>query len=243
MVWGGAALLHAIYLVSVGGDGLFIHRFFVPLLPLLAALSGLLFLPEPGRRQVPATRGALAFAVLAIAAVGSLWSLSRWAGGTGREVNLFYQEGNTRLGRALAAMSRRPLLVAAAAAGAIPYYSKLPTIDMYGLNDAHIAHGPFPEQGRDRLLKWDNDYVLSRQPDLIVINRGYFRAGDPSGDAPAKDAGFMAVTAMDRDLFRKVMASGKYALTRVPFPDGASFWVLVRVRETPAAGGPAPPSR
>jgi hypothetical protein len=61
-------------------------------------------------------------------------------------------------------------LVALNAAGIIPYYSQLATIDMLGLNDIHIAH-----QGkRDKELRYghqvgDGLYVLSREPDVILF--------------------------------------------------------------------------
>jgi arabinofuranosyltransferase len=236
----GAALFHVIYVVSVGGDGLYIHRFYVPVLPILAALAGLLFLPAADRTPVPAERRVFAVLALALTAVASVWSLAQWAGGSAKAVTLTYQEGNVRLGRALSALPNRALLVAVEAAGAIPYYSKLRVIDMFGLNDSVIAHRPFPAAGRERMLKWDNDYVLSRSPDVIVINRGYFRAGDPNADAPAKNAGFLAVSAIDRDLFPKVAATRRYAISRVPFEDGASFWIFVRVPAAPDSGRAAP---
>ncbi len=54
------------------------------------------------------------------------------------------------------------------AAGKIPYFSGLETIDMRGLNDRHIGHMDveyFSNPGHD---KHDADYVLARQPDLIA---------------------------------------------------------------------------
>ena len=57
-------------------------------------------------------------------------------------------------------------ILATGAAGKIPFYSGLQTIDMLGLNDLHIARVPAssatPGHGR-----FDTAYVLGRQPDLI----------------------------------------------------------------------------
>jgi hypothetical protein len=50
-------------------------------------------------------------------------------------------------------------------AGAIPYYSNLSTIDMIGLNDYHIATLPGPW-----LSKYDNEYVLAKEPDYIQMH-------------------------------------------------------------------------
>lgn len=53
------------------------------------------------------------------------------------------------------------------AAGKIPYFSGLPTIDMLGLNDRHIARRPVSRSvvGHG---KFDPDYVLGRRPELIA---------------------------------------------------------------------------
>ena len=54
------------------------------------------------------------------------------------------------------------------AAGKIPYFSGLETIDMRGLTDRHIGRMDveyFTNPGHD---KHDADYVLARQPDIIA---------------------------------------------------------------------------
>ena len=54
------------------------------------------------------------------------------------------------------------------AAGKVPFFSGLPTLDMLGLTDEFIAHKPvqyFRVVGHD---KFDTAYVLSRRPDLIA---------------------------------------------------------------------------
>lgn len=58
-------------------------------------------------------------------------------------------------------------VLAVDAAGKIPFYSGLRTIDMLGLTDVKIAHSSFQTiiAGHN---KYDPDYVLSREPDLIV---------------------------------------------------------------------------
>jgi hypothetical protein len=55
-------------------------------------------------------------------------------------------------------------------AGAMPFYAGLTTIDMYGLNDAHIAHRIMPDMGKGYAghEKYDVDYVLSRRPTYIA---------------------------------------------------------------------------
>ena len=72
------------------------------------------------------------------------------------------------LGRFLGEQPGDPLL-AVDAAGKIPFFSGLRTLDMRGLTDRHIAqvetHSEFDSPGHN---KRDPDYVLSRRPDLIA---------------------------------------------------------------------------
>jgi arabinofuranosyltransferase len=86
--------------------------------------------------------------------------------------------------------------LATGAAGKIPYFSRLRTLDMLGLTDAHIARtqqAAFLNPGHD---KSDPDYVLSRRPDLIV-----------TWIAPSRD--------MDLGLRRSVYLAANYRLRYV----------------------------
>lgn len=67
----------------------------------------------------------------------------------------------------------RDPLVAVDAAGAIPFYSGFRSIDMLGLNDAHIArdHDESFGKGLQGHELGDGAYVLSREPDIIVPGR------------------------------------------------------------------------
>jgi len=57
-------------------------------------------------------------------------------------------------------------------AGSIPYYSRLRAIDSLGLNDAHIAHRKMEKMGKGIAghEKGDGEYVLSREPELIMFD-------------------------------------------------------------------------
>ena len=73
------------------------------------------------------------------------------------------------LGRHLA-RSHPGATLATDAAGKIPYFSGLRTIDMLGLTDAHIAHVE-PAGDKDLIIghsKHDVTYVLARRPELIA---------------------------------------------------------------------------
>lgn len=71
------------------------------------------------------------------------------------------------------AFGERDPLLAVDAAGAIPFYSGLRSLDMLGLNDAHIARHRSTSfgQGIQGHELGDGAYVLSREPDIIVANR------------------------------------------------------------------------
>lgn len=57
-------------------------------------------------------------------------------------------------------------LIAVADAGAIPYFSEMPTLDMSGLADPYLARiAPTEPRG----LRLDLDYVFKREPDFIQL--------------------------------------------------------------------------
>lgn len=74
-------------------------------------------------------------------------------------------------------------LIAVTAAGCIPYSSELPTVDMLGLNDYYTPRHPPKNFGAGMLAHelGDADYVLGRNPDLIIYHIGAvprFNVGD-----------------------------------------------------------------
>jgi hypothetical protein len=232
-IMSGAILLHLLYVVSVGDDGLRVHRFYVAILAPLAFLVGLLFTdvgPASGRARWVRVAGVVA---IGLAAVASSWTLTTRLLPALHDGMLPYQEGNVKLGNYLASARDPETLIAVPSAGAIPFYSGLPAIDMYGLNDAVIARSPFPRASRGRMMKWDSAYVLSRRPDLIVINRGYFRAGEALADRVRYQPGLLASAPMDRDLFSRVARDRSYALRPISFDDGSVFFVFERVGSVP----------
>ncbi len=77
---------------------------------------------------------------------------------------------------------QRPLL-AVTAAGCLPYWSELPSLDMLGLNDYYLPRHKPKDVGGGYLGHelGDGDYILKRAPDLIVFNVGSepdYRCGD-----------------------------------------------------------------
>jgi hypothetical protein len=160
------------YVVYVGGDSLVRMRFFAPVLPLLygavAAAAAALIAEAHFERRPPrwAAEAAVAVAFAGLVAF-TLQPSSR------DQALVSEREGmrdRIAIGRWLGDHFPENTLIAVVAAGAIPYESDLPTIDMLGLNDEHIAHrdvkiGKLPA-GHE---KYDTEYVLDRQPDIIIL--------------------------------------------------------------------------
>ncbi len=158
------------YLAVIGGDGLPMFRFAVPVLPFLAALAArgadvLLGLTDerPVRRAVGALL-ALAVALGARTPTGAQYEIYRYQ----RDVEI---PRWSAVGRWLRAVARPGDSVACVPVGAIGYYSGLPLVDMMGLTDSHIARAPIAQGpagwiGHERR---DGAYVLSRRPTYLLL--------------------------------------------------------------------------
>lgn len=70
------------------------------------------------------------------------------------------------------AFGRKKPLLAVDGAGALPYWSGLPALDMLGLNDRYIATHPPPHFGHGALAHdlGDGRYVWKRRPDIIAFD-------------------------------------------------------------------------
>jgi arabinofuranosyltransferase len=147
------------YFVYLGGDVLF-DRFLVPIFP-LGILLALRWSEEWTGNRLATTR--LLFVVVALGAAQLTPLLV--------DPRMHYQTAKydrwTTLGRHL--RERHPdAVLAIDAAGKVPFFSGLRTIDMLGLNDEHIAHLDARSTFRVGHNKFDPDYVLGRTPDLIA---------------------------------------------------------------------------
>lgn len=148
----GAVALWFLYVIAVGGDFMEL-RFFVPALPLLAAVVAFLTVDVIGARVLrPAPVAAVAGAVLVAASalhVQTARPTPDFALDTIDGLRTFYglypDERWDRVGAPLGeALEGTDALIALHAVGAIPYYSRLRTVDMLGLTDAQIAREGIP---------------------------------------------------------------------------------------------------
>ena len=195
-------LVHLIYVVVVGGDVFQGFRFFAPVLPVLACCAGIAL--DEVRRGVAAGVVAIAIHLGAIAANDQL--------GQSGEIS----DVGERIGKWLRACAPPDAVLATNIAGAVPFYSRLQTIDMLGLNDRHIAHREMPAMGEGKAghEKGDGAYVLSRAPDYVVF-------GALKGSATPKFVG-------DRELDAIPEFHQQYVLTKYQLEDVGGFRVWVR---------------
>jgi len=178
-----AVVLLTVLIVLEGGDWMREWRLFMPAMPLVAANLGCGL-----RRAVEGAgwpRKLTALAGLGVLLVGMQSSmgtpLKEWElafKGERRDLLINMEGELTRASREvglwLKKRGRPDDLVAVNHAGAVPYYSELPTLDMAGLNDLHISR--LKDRGQVH-TKWDADYVLSRKPAFFVLNTRHYPVG------------------------------------------------------------------
>ena len=169
-----AVLAWLAYLCVIGGD----H--FPGLRLLHGALAPLALLAGLGLARLPRATGWAAAAALAGAGLAGADAFLARANERSQEARAEVWEWHGKalgdvLGRAFADQQAR---LAVDAAGALPYYSKLPCLDMLGLCDRTIATTPFPawiETVRPEIprppghMRGNGAYVMDRQPDLMVF--------------------------------------------------------------------------
>jgi arabinofuranosyltransferase len=171
------------YVCLIGGD-VMEFRFMVPILPVLA-----LFLSDGCRHvcnRVPGDPARRAVGVGCIALIVALQlpsitgfeprrgipSLEQLARGTARW---------SAVGRWLSRYARPDEPVATTAAGAIPFYSDLPAVDMHGLCDRSIARLPVETRGRVGHERLPSREYLCRRGVVYLLDHPDLRR-QPSAD-------------------------------------------------------------
>lgn len=159
------------FIVYAGGDWMAAWRFFSPILPLIIVLSIHLIhrnIEEPMWR-LQSARGIMMLGIIS-------WALFMMSYS---EVSFLYAVRSGRpsvngwsiIGKWWQQTLPVDTLVATHANGAISYYSQLPTIDMLGLTDHHIAHsGKRHKYGLTGHIAYDYDYVVRRTPLVIYCS-------------------------------------------------------------------------
>jgi hypothetical protein len=160
-----------LYVVYVGGDALPAYRFLVPILPFLYLMT-----QEGAVSFYGAVSGKKASVfIFVLIALGTLFTAKNSLSGKsleGVKIQASLTNVWTIVGKWLRENASPTDSVALSPAGAIPYYSKLYTIDMLGLNDLHIGHMRLEGFGKGKFAgheKGDGAYILSRKPTYILL--------------------------------------------------------------------------
>jgi hypothetical protein len=192
-----------------GGDHFGMLRLFVPILPALALLAA--YGASCWAAFIAGKERAFLVAVTLVLCVMPNLHLVFMT----RSFHRFMGESADARDRALAgrwlrSTARAGETIAVLPAGAIPYGSGLPTVDMLGLNDLHIAHSPgnFGKAAPGH-EKYDSDYVLSRRPTYVFLVQTVF-------DKKPTESEYMAISHM---------AAAKDLAEKREFKDGYEFKV------------------
>lgn len=162
------------YLTAVGGDHFPGRRL------LHGAIAPLVLLATVPLRTRPTTRAAMLVAAFATALLAGWQAFAVRGDAQTHELRAeVWEWRGQRIGEALqrAFAAQQPLL-AVDAAGAVPFYAQLPSLDLLGLCDRTIATTPSPAwQATMRPeiprppghLKGNGRYVMDRAPDLLLL--------------------------------------------------------------------------
>ncbi len=182
LLWIG---IFMIAVVLEGGDHFALHRFFTPILPLwtIASIRVIQIGHEKLRAFIQSEKRMVNIAFAAVAGLclyGYSWQLFhyedrdeyRFSTGARRFISEVEWTKNWLLiGEWLKERYPEGTTIAVSTAGAIPFASELPCIDLFGLNTKEIARTPIKQ--RERAYpgheKSNPDYVLGRKPAYIQL--------------------------------------------------------------------------
>lgn len=159
-----------VYMIKVGG-GFMEFRFFVPILPFifLVVTKMIVFLKQ---NQL---RFALVISLIFFSMHHAVFYDTSYGIESTRDLNALIKSKNhawQEIGMVLGELFGNPnhqVKIAVTAAGAIPYYSSLKSIDMLGLNDKWIARNGLPLGSRPGHTKIASiDYLIQQDVNLLI---------------------------------------------------------------------------
>lgn len=229
-IWLCLLAVFPLYVLKVGGDdpdAFAGARLLLPILPVIWVYAARFVASLPVAR--PARAAAVVAIVLMVTPASIAWYVERGAtlyqaGGLSAgllshvasvvttNVRALVRPEPGELSRYLLRVVKPGEYVALPWAGRVPFETGLPTIDVLGLNDRHIARQPKRQRGID--VKYDADYVLGRRPRVICENvrvRG-LRIQDLAAMSDAELKAIGAVKVGQRDLLRSQVLSAQYVI-------------------------------
>lgn len=172
----------AVYVMRVGGDFMALHRFLVPLMPVVAVMAALGVRVVVERVVAGGGIGKVGVGVgagVAVVLMGvGIVQVDRGALAVGSEGGVdsigwlaMFADQTAAIGKHLAATAPADASIATTAAGVIPFYSRLHTLDVLGLNDEWVAHN-VPARGNrpGHTKSAPLEYVLERGVDYLIYH-------------------------------------------------------------------------
>ncbi|MCX6170800.1 MAG: hypothetical protein NTX65_15780 [Ignavibacteriales bacterium] len=175
--------------ILIGGDVLPIHRFFLPIMPLVFILF-VKAIPDAvnfilPRKKIFATIGSLIVLVLMAFAGLMNYNLQKpkmmekraYESGLVQKMKIYAEWVNKQ--NMSRSTSAKKIIVAMSTIGAFSYFPDVHVIDIVGLTDKYISHHPKEVEGIDEELPviwkerhYNAEYVLSQKPDYIIFPAG-----------------------------------------------------------------------
>lgn len=167
-------LAYGLYVIWIGGDVLYSHRFWLPTLPIGCVLVARGLVRTVDRAHLPLSKPA-ALAVATVLLISSGIAVNWKSIQTRRELEKNFVLNMTQTGRWLKNHFAPGSKIAITTIGAISYFSDLNVIDLLGLTDYEIAHHPKPLPGLTdswREINYNAESIITRRPDAILFSTG-----------------------------------------------------------------------
>jgi arabinofuranosyltransferase len=167
VLWTGAIGLQFIFILVAGGDWMKPYRFMTPVMPILFCFLSLaanqIYLTLKKKRI---SYGYVFLIVLAGLLVGSTYLNWRKTYAYTRIYSTGLEKTSISIGKWLAERSEPTEWIALGDVGALPYYSQLQVIDLYGLVNPDIARLPGPALYSEGI---DIQKILEKKPRFIAL--------------------------------------------------------------------------
>ena len=223
-----------IYVASVGGDFMGLYRFVMPVMPLVV-VSACVGLRIAVTRDERAASPAFAIVLVAALLLAHAWHASvvdkqSFIIGADHGIDSpgflrWYTADRAAIGKWFYQYKKPDDYASVGGAGAQVWYSQIPSLDCFGLSDAHIAHDVKPVSSRPGHQKYAPiEYELSKHP--TIITSAYYKLG--RYDPPPWEA--------------KLWAGRGYHYVTVEVPGLSSRWYSFLLRNDRRLGPVGPPS-
>jgi len=173
--------------VIIGGDVLPVHRFFLPILPIIFIMNvkAVFYLTEKIKSNKVNLSLKILFLILIIfygignyeSQNSSIQKFRSYESGLVKKMKIYAGWIENQIVNK--SMNKKNITVAMSTIGAFSYYSGARIIDIVGLTDEYIAHHPKEVEGIDEELPvlwkerhYNAEYVLSKKPDYIIFPAG-----------------------------------------------------------------------